>query len=348
MRIEIVGHSLLGMWAMVLVAGCMIVAPVAAQGNKRVALVLGNATYVEAPLKNPVNDAQDLSDRLQGLGFEVTTATNRNRSQMTAAIRDFGTRAAGADVALFYFAGHGVQVRGRNYLLPVGQTFTDEAVVETDAVDVSNVLARMEEAGAKVSLLILDACRTAPLQRRGRSTGRGLARMEAPSGALIAFAAQPGAEAQDGDGRNGVFTKHLLAHIGSPGMLVEQLFKRVRAEVERETGRKQSPREESSLTADFYFANAVSGVSLRDQGRIEDEAWGLCRGASTAGPCQDYLSAWPQGRYLALVQTKLREMDLMLRPRQDSELRRGRYVDKNGCLREPNDDFVIGYRADCK
>jgi uncharacterized caspase-like protein len=203
--------------------------PAGAQPVRWVALVVGNASDVVAPLKKPVNDAQDLADRFRSRGFEVTTATNRNRVQMTAAIREFGILATAAVAALFYFAGHGVQVRGRNYLLPVDQPFVEEAEVEADAVDVSNALLRLEEAGAKVSLLIQDACRTVPVQRRGRSTDRGLARMEAPSGALIAFATQPGAEAQDGPGRNGVFTKHLPAHIGSPRVPVEELFKRVRA-----------------------------------------------------------------------------------------------------------------------
>ena len=224
--------------------------------SKRVALVIGNAAYADSPLRNPVNDATDLATKLRTLGFEVTVLTDRSRSQMTQAIREFGLRAYGAEAALFYFAGHGVQVRGRNFLLPIGQRFADEAEVENDAVDVGNVLSGIEEAGPRVALLVLDACRNAPLQRRTRSGGRGLARMDAPSGALIAFAAQPGAEAQDGSGRNGTLTKHLLAHIGTPGLAIEQLFKRVRTAVEEETQRAQSPREESSLKADFFFAGA--------------------------------------------------------------------------------------------
>jgi formylglycine-generating enzyme required for sulfatase activity len=241
---------------LVLLCGASFLAPAAAeaQSPRRVALVIGNAAYADSPLRNPGNDAQDMSAKLRQLGFEVTALTDRNRSQMTSAIRDFGRRAAGADAALFYFAGHGIAVRGKNYLLPVGQSFADEAEVETEAVEVNSVLARLEEAGARVSLLILDACRNNPLPPTSRSSSRGLARMEAPSGALVAFAAQPGAVAKDGTGRNGTFTKHLLNYIGTPGLPVEQVFKRVRAAVEQETGRAQSPREESSLTADFYFA----------------------------------------------------------------------------------------------
>ena len=270
---------------------------------RRVALVIGNAAYADAPLRNPVNDAVDLSAKLRQLGFDVTTLTDRNRQQMTQAIRQFGLDSQGAEAALFYFAGHGVQVRGRNYLLPLGQRFVDEAEVEADAVEVGTVLARLDEAGARVSLVVLDACRTSPLRRSGRNVGRGLARMEAPSGALVAFAAQPGAEAQDGEGRNGTYTRHLLAHIGTPGLPVEQMFKRVRADVERETRRTQSPREESSLTADFAFVGspvAVLGPSA------EDRAWTQCLAATNTSPCEAYIAAYPAGRHVALATQQIR------------------------------------------
>jgi uncharacterized caspase-like protein len=246
---------------LILVLACLLW-PVTAMAQKRVALVIGNAAYADMPLRNPVNDAIDLSAKLRQLGFEVTTLTDLDRPRMTQAIRQFGLTAQGAEAALFYFAGHGVQVRGRNHLLPIGQRFETETDVETDAVDVNAVLARVEEAGARVSLLILDACRTNPLVRSGRTAARGLARMEAPSGALIAFAAQPGAEALDGTGRNGTYTKHLLAHIDTPGLPLPQLFQRVRADVERETSRRQSPREETSLTGDFFFRPAQQSVAL--------------------------------------------------------------------------------------
>ncbi len=237
--------------------------PVLAQPvGKKVALVIGNSAYERAPLRNPVNDAQDLAQKLRQLGFVVTQLSDRNRSQMTQAIRDFGQVAKGAEAALFYFAGHGVQVRGKNYLIPIGQAFLDEAEIESDAVEVNNVLARIEEASPSVSLLILDACRTVPIRRSGRDAPVGLARMLAPSGALIAFATQAGAEALDGTGRNGTFTKHLLTHIGTPGLPVEQMFKRVRSAVELETQRAQSPREESSLTAEFYFARSANSVAV--------------------------------------------------------------------------------------
>ena len=168
------------------------------------------------------NDARDMARALTRIGFNLTMLTDRNRAQMTQAIRNFGLAAAGAETALFYFAGHGVQVRGKNYLIPTGQRFADEGEVEADAVDVNTVLGRMEQARASVSVVILDACRNNPLSRDGRNVARGLARMEAPSGALVAFAAQPGAEAIDGSGRNGLYTKYLLRHIETAGLTAEQ------------------------------------------------------------------------------------------------------------------------------
>lgn len=222
--------------------------------GRRVALVIGNGRYTDNPLRNPTHDAEDVAAALKRFGFAVQHHFDQSRSQTLQAVRRFAEAAVGAEAALFYFAGHGVQVRGRNYLLPVGQRFVDEADVEADAIDVGAVLRWIEEGAPRVVLLILDACRSPVIVRSSRAAVRGLARMDAPSGALVAFAAQPGTEAQDGDARNGVYTAALLRHLPTSGITVEQLFKRVRADVERVTGGRQSPREESSLKGDdFYF-----------------------------------------------------------------------------------------------
>ena len=277
---------------------------------RRVALVIGNAAYADSPLTNPGNDARDMAQALTRIGFNVTMLTDRNRAQMTQAIRNFGLAAAGAETALFYFAGHGVQVRGKNYLIPTGQRFADEGEVEADAVDVNTVLGRMEQARASVSVVILDACRNNPLARDGRNVARGLARMEAPSGALVAFAAQPGAEAIDGSGRNGLYTKYLLRHIETAGLTAEQMFKRVRADVERESGRRQSPREETSLTgADFFFkpvpgsvvaqATALKPEVLVNDAQIEQQAWSAAQSGNTAAGYSAYLEEFPKGRFAA-------------------------------------------------
>ena len=251
-----------------------------------------------------------MTQALTRIGFNVTILTDRTRAQMTQAIRNFGLAAAGAETALFYFAGHGVQVRGKNYLIPTDQRFAEEGEVEADAVDVNTVLGRMEQARASVSVVILDACRNNPLARDGRNVARGLARMEAPSGALVAFAAQPGAEAIDGSGRNGLYTKYLLRHIETAGLTAEQMFKRVRADVERESGRRQSPREETSLTgADFFFkpvpravmaqATALKPEVLVNDAQIEQQAWTAAQSGNTAAGYSAYLEEFPKGRFAA-------------------------------------------------
>lgn len=232
---------------------------------KRLALVVGNASYDKQPLKNPVNDASDLSKALRQVGFQVLERSNRSPQEMRADLAEFRDllRANPGAIALFYFSGHGVQVgKGMNYLLPVGATYRTESDAEINGVDANSVLRRMQEGVPSLSILVLDACRDAPLQAASRSSGsRGLARMEAISGSLIAFATSAGSTADDNaNGRNGLYTKHLLAALGTPGLRLEDVFKRVRRGVERESQGQQSPEETSKLISEepFYFKPGVS------------------------------------------------------------------------------------------
>lgn len=229
--------------------------------ERRVALVVGNASYERAPLVNPLNDAADLAAALRRLGFEVLERSNRNAEQMRRDLADFQDKLGPGVVGLFYFAGHGVQAgRGLNYLLPVGVDYRRERDAELYGLEAGSVLRRMEEAGTALSLVILDACRDSPLPPEGRNVNsRGLGRMEAPSGSLVAFATAPGSTADENrNARNGLYTQHLLATIETPGLRVEDVFKRVRVAVERASNRRQSPEEVSKLTADFYFRPAAS------------------------------------------------------------------------------------------
>ena len=222
-------------------------------GEKRVALIIGNSAYKKAPLRNPVNDARAISKALAATGFKVTVIEDATQSTMRRAIRSFGNDIQTGVVALFYYAGHGMQVRGKNYLIPVNADIEQEDEVEDQSVDANLVLAKMESARSSLNLMILDACRNNPFPRRFRSATQGLAQMEAPTGTLIAFATAPGAIAADGDGANGVYTKHLLANIGRAGLPIEQLFKEVRIGVTRETNHRQVPWESSSLIGNFSF-----------------------------------------------------------------------------------------------
>jgi hypothetical protein len=220
---------------------------------ERLALVVGNSAYQTASLKNPLNDAEDMTATLRKLGFEVILKKDADQRTMEDAIRSFGRQLSNGGVGLFYFAGHGVQIEGRNYLMPVDARIESESDVKYEAVDAGRVLGKMEDAKNQLNIVILDACRNNPYARAFRSDQSGLARMDAPAGSLIAYATAPGDVAADGPERNGIFTKHLIRHMKTPNLTIEQVLKRVRIDVARQTNGRQIPWEASSLMGDFYF-----------------------------------------------------------------------------------------------
>ena len=231
--------------------------------RKRVALVIGNSSYKSAPLKNPVNDSRAMAGTLRRIGFDVEEKTDLGYVAMNKAVEGFGKRLAAGGVGLFYYAGHGVQVQGANYLLPVDADIDDENEVRYKAVDAGLVLAKMEQARGDVNLVVLDACRNNPFARSFRSATRGLASMDAPSGSMIAYATAPGKTAADGSGRNGVYTEELIRMMETPGLSVEEAFKRVRKAVMTRTKSAQVPWESSSLTGDFRFVAPSSMTDLQ-------------------------------------------------------------------------------------
>jgi len=219
----------------------------------RTALVIGNAAYKHNPLNNAVNDARAMAQTLRSVGFEVTLEENLDQKRMKKAILAFGRGIAKGGVGLFYFAGHGVQAGGSNFLIPIGASIYDELEVEVESVDAAYVLARMASARNRLNIAILDACRDNPFGRSFRSSARGLAYMNAPSGTFIAYATAPGTVAADGPGQNSFYTRELINQLQVPGLTIEQVFKRVRAAVERQTNGRQIPWESSSLKGEFYF-----------------------------------------------------------------------------------------------
>ncbi len=225
----------------------------AAKQQRRVALVVGNSDYAHAPkLRNPVNDAFDVGSALQKMGFDVVRVTNAGKKQFQYALRQFQQKLSPDAVAVVYFAGHGIQANGNNYLIPVDAKVTSDAELAEEAVDLnSSVLDRL--GGVRMSVLILDACRDNPFAGKTRSARGGLATISAGAGAFISFATAPGMTAADGEGRNGLYTKHLLREMTAPGRKIEDVFKRVRAGVMADSGNRQTPWENSSLTGDFYF-----------------------------------------------------------------------------------------------
>jgi uncharacterized caspase-like protein len=229
----------------------------------RVALVIGNSKYRDVPLRNPENDANDMAAALRQLGFEVMLERNIDHVRMEDAIREFGKKLRKGGVGLFYYAGHGVQVNGQNYLIPVGARIEAEKDVKYHAVDLGQVLDEFASAKNRLNILVLDACRDNPFRSLWRSTsaGAGLAKTDAPRGTLVAYATSPGSVAADGSGRNGIYTSHLLREMARPGLTIEQVFKGVRIGVVDETGGRQTPWESSSLTGDFYFKIAPPDVA---------------------------------------------------------------------------------------
>lgn len=220
----------------------------------RLALVIGNGDYRKAPLFNPVNDAKDMASILKKLGFKVIHLENSYHKSMKRAIRKFGIQLReNGGVGIFYYAGHGIQVKGRNYIIPINAEIETESDVQFEAIDVGRVLGKMEDAKNDLNIVLLDACRDNPFARSFRTSSQGLARMDAPTGTLIAYATAPGSVAADGEGRNGVYTKYLLRHMVKPGIKIEDVLKRVRIDVMQESAGRQVPWESSSLTGDFYF-----------------------------------------------------------------------------------------------
>lgn len=290
-----------------------VAAPLAkADVKKRVALVIGNGSYADSPLKNPVNDARAMAASLRDMGFEVIVRENANLLQMDDAVREFGRRLERAHTGLFYFAGHGIQIKGRNFLIPVGARFEHEDEVSYRSLDAGQVLDKMDSAKTQVNLIVLDACRNNPFHRQFRARRQGLAEMEAPAGTLIAFATAPGAVALDGEGSHGVYTKHLLKQLGERGLPVEQVFKRVRVGVSAETGERQIPWESSSLREDFQFRPAVASVAVAtslnaSEAALELAFWDAIKNSQRADDYAAYLEQFPKGRFVPLARNRVRE-----------------------------------------
>jgi len=223
--------------------------------GKRLALIIGNGEYSEiGRLKNTLNDAEDMRKTLKELQFDVIFVKDaKDKREMKDAVRQFGEKLKGSNIGLFYYSGHGMQIDGRNYLIPIKADLKSKADVESETLEANYVLQLMEEAKNDVNIVILDACRNNPFSRGFRDVQMGLAKMnnpENPKGSLIAFSTAPGAVAEDGTDRNGTYTKHLLRYLKIPGLTIEEMFKQVRSLVQDETKQRrtsQTPWEQSSL-----------------------------------------------------------------------------------------------------
>lgn len=235
-----------------------------AMADKRVALVIGNSAYRSVPhLDNPANDARLMAKTLKALGFELVgddAQVDLDKAGFETALQKFGNQVLGADVGLFYYAGHGVQIDGKNFLVPVEANPTKEADVFLQMIDTQVVLSQMEGAGTKLNIVLLDACRNSPFGGRGlRAAGGGLAQMQAPEGTLISYATQPGNVATDGTDGDSPYTLAVAKTISQPGVGLFDAFNQVGVAVKRATGGVQQPWVASSpIEGSFYFAGRRS------------------------------------------------------------------------------------------
>lgn len=288
-----------------------------ADAEARVALVIGNSEYGPAigKLKNPVNDAKLIAETLKSLGFAVETVLNADQKAMKRAIKAFGTRLqkSGKDATgLFYYAGHGMQVEGVNYLLPVGAEIEKESDVEIESIATDDVMTQMQFAGNAVNLVFLDACRNNPLARSSRSVASGLARLDAPRGSFVGYSTAPGDVAADGDGANSLYAIALSEELKKPGISIEEAHRNVRARVLAETGQKQTPWDSSSLTGAVVLAGLTpeTGATSGAASPLSTETvfWESIKDSSDPSDFSSYLKKYPGGAFSDLAKNRLKAL----------------------------------------
>lgn len=270
-----------------------------ARAVERVALVIGNGDYsAVSPLDNAARDAALLAGTLRPLGFDVTLVENATRDELIRAVAEFGRRlrVAGPEtVGLFYYAGHGVQSFGANYLLPVDTELTVAADLDLVGLEAASVLRQMASARNRINIVILDACRNNPFESIPDLNDNGLAEMKAPTGTFLSYATAPGSVALDGLDGNSPFTKALAREIPSPGLPIEQLFKNVRVQVIAETNGQQTPWDTSSLTSDFFFE---AGAPLDDQQVAEAQLWESVKDSTDPVPVVLFMRGYPDSKFI--------------------------------------------------
>ena len=277
----------------------------------RRALVIGNSSYKVSPLKNPANDARAMGEALKQIGFDVTLAIDAPRAGMLAAAREYTDALERAKpVGLFYYAGHGMQLAWRNYLLPVDAAAERMEDVQKSCLDVNTVIEGISRAANPMNLIILDACRNNPFGRDFRVEQKGLSQLDAPPGTFLAYATSPGNVASDGAGANGLYTENLLREMRVPEAKIEDVFKRVRLAVRRTSNGAQVPWESTSLEDDFWFIppkalKQLSDEELEREFKEESAAWQRAEAALDPAPLEAYLKRYPSGRFAELAQANL-------------------------------------------
>ena len=286
----------------------------AAPDPTRVALVIGNAAYRQAPLENPVNDASAMRDLLSTAGFTTDSRLNASRTDLLAAVERFAEAALRSDTrqAIFYYAGHGVQLDWRNYLLPVDAVVQSPTDVRSQCVDLGILLGKLSRLKDKTFVIILDACRDDPFRGAYRPEQKGLSQFDAPVGSLLAYATSPGNVASDGAGKNGLYTENLVRELSNRGAKIEDALKRVRLNVRLRSEGSQIPWETTSLESDvFLFPDGQKKLTEAELERLIEEEmaiWSRLKNSKQANDWIAYLQQYPNGRFAEIAQGRLNRL----------------------------------------
>lgn len=309
--------------ALLLGLGCTLTA----QADDRVALVIGNSAYRVSPLDNPRNDADAMAKLLQDAGFRVDKQLDTDLTGLQAAVDRFGNAIRDPKVkfGLFYYAGHGLQQDWRNYLVPVSANIRVSADVPKQTVDVSSLLRYMEQAQGRSFLVVLDACRDDPFAGSYKPPAKGLSQFDAPVGSLLAYATAPGSVAQDGDGKNGLYTSNLLREFAVRGTRIEDAFKRVRLNVRLASKGQQIPWESTSLEEDVYlFPSAHKNLSEAEKDQLLEQemaAWLTVKSSADPHVLGGFIRQYPSGSASELAQSRLSRLLVVMAAQESQRLK---------------------------
>ena len=278
----------------------------AAEGTqeRRVALVVGNAKYEMSPLTNPTNDSADIAAKLKSYGFDVVYRENLKIRQIGSMLKEFKSKLTPGSTALVFYAGHGLQVRGENFFPVVDADIQSEEDIQNQSIGLKQLMDILEDAKTRTNIVLLDACRNNPFERKTRSLSRGLASVSAPSGTMIAYSTRPGSVAEDGSGRNGLYTEQLLKIIDNKKP-IEQVLKQLVSSVKSASKGRQEPWSEGSLEGDFCFAGCQDENAEKNKLAADIALWESIIGSTSVADYERYLAAYPAGTFASLAKKTL-------------------------------------------
>lgn len=312
-KLQVKEQSMLRLYFLTAFIFGLLIAPAQAneQVQKRVALVIGNSNYKDSPLKNPVNDARDVATKLRSLGFDVIERNNLLSKQIGRTLSEFRSKLTPGDIALVFYAGHGLQIKGENYLPAVDADISTEEDVPNQSLSVKQIMDVLDESKTRLNLVFLDACRNNPYSRSFRSAAGGLAKVETPGGTLISYATRPGSVAADGQGNNGLYTSKLLQQMDSQ-LQIELALKQIVSDVKAASQGQQEPWMEGSIEGNFCFAGCSSDgtqvvklkpapvqieTRIKTKDEIEQESWEIAQSSKNMDSLKEFLKQYPKGKF---------------------------------------------------